>query len=926
MTLSEEHTWNILGDHFKRKGFVHHQTDSFNSFINTGISKIISTEPDILITTKESDKDRKYKSYRVSFSEIHIPFPTLIEESREIRKFFPAEARQRDLTYDSPVYATVTETLEVEGENPKVTNHLRVILGRIPIMLRCSKCYLTNMTPIERIKAGECEYDEGGYFIVKGKERVLINQIRGVYNNTIVLEQKPGDKNILVADMRSMSEETGHSVLIQAVLSSDERSLLFHLPYIKDPIHIGIVFKAMGYKSDQFYDLIGLNCDKVDKYIRLIINDSACVEDYDGFQYFCDENKDESSKKWNTMDDTTKDIWRSKSTRENALKYIGLHTIHPIKDNERIDYAKQVVEGELFPHMGITFTVRGKAYLLGHMIHKLLATKFGMRKPDDRDNYINKRIDSTGILFYDLFKQLFKKYTSAIMVSIEKRKQIPDVMSIIPRQTDITKGFTTSISTGNWGVPKNTYIRQGVAQVLSRLSYGGTLSHLRRISIPIGKESKNAAIRALHPSQIMFICCTECFDPETQIIMWSGDTKRAGDIIVGDFLIDDLGNPTKVRTTCSGIKNMYDVIPDKDSFTKHRVTDNHILTLRIRQHKNIIKASRKDRNYTHQVKFLNRKDMKFQRKCFNSLTEAEAFVDTFEDDDTIDLSIEDYFKLNKNTQESLVLFKTDGINWEKKDVEMDPYLLGMWLGDGMSDGIGFALNYKTDFETLAYWENWAEENGAVIKKGDRYGFSIASKKNIEAFALGKSYIEEAPLKKYLRKYNLINNKHIPNEYLTNDRDTRLKILAGLIDTDGSVRAEGREIRICQGPANYRVVEDAYTLAMSLGFSCGVKEGKSQWTHQGNDEKKGEKRFSTYKELTITGDKIYEIPTLLPRKKLVKIVNETQILRSKAFMGSKFKLQEVGLGPYVGWQLEEKRGRFILNSGLAVHNTPEGSKN
>ena len=114
MTLSEEHTWNILGDHFKRKGFVHHQTDSFNSFINTGISKIISTEPDILITTKESYKDRKYKSYRVSFSEIHIPFPTLIEESREIRKFFPAEARQRDLTYDSPVYATVTETLEVE--------------------------------------------------------------------------------------------------------------------------------------------------------------------------------------------------------------------------------------------------------------------------------------------------------------------------------------------------------------------------------------------------------------------------------------------------------------------------------------------------------------------------------------------------------------------------------------------------------------------------------------------------------------------------------------------------------------------------------------------------------------------------------------------------------------------------------------------
>ena len=135
-----------------------------------------------------------------------------------------------------------------------------------------------------------------------------------------------------------------------------------------------------------------------------------------------------------------------------------------------------------------------------------------------------------------------------------------------------------------------------------------------------------------------------------------------------------------------------------------------------------------------------------------------------------------------------------------------------------------------------------------------------------------------------------------------------------------MRAEGREIRVCQGPANYRIIEDAYTLAMSLGFACGVKEGKSQWT----DEKSGDKKFSTYKELTITGHKIHEIPTLLPRKKLVYIENETQILRSKSFMGSKFHLVEVGEGPYVGWQLHDKRGRFCSIDGVVLHNTPEGA--
>ncbi|MEI8175146.1 MAG: hypothetical protein WCG28_04325, partial [bacterium] len=110
------------------------------------------------------------------------------------------------------------------------------------------------------------------------------------------------------------------------------------------------------------------------------------------------------------------------------------------------------------------------------------------------------------------------------------------------------------------------------------------------------------------------------------------------------------------------------------------------------------------------------------------------------------------------------------------------------------------------------------------------------------------------------------------------------------------------------------------LAMSLGFSCGIKEGKSQWT----DEKSGNKKFSTYKELTITGCNIHEIPTLLPRKKLMFVEDKTQLARSKSFMSSKFNLVEAGMGPYVGWQLHDKRGRFCLKDGLSVHNTPEGS--
>jgi DNA-directed RNA polymerase beta subunit/intein/homing endonuclease len=525
--MSEEHTWNILEDHFKSKGFVHHQTESFDQFVNVGIHKIITEEPEICITTKGSKSTVSYSKYRVSFSNVYVPKPTVTEDTRVLRSFYPSEARQRDLTYDSPIYATVTETLEIDGKEPEVTEHVRVVLGRIPIMLRSSKCYLTNMTPDEKISAGECEHDQGGYFVIKGKERVLISQLRGVYNIPLVIEQRVGDKYRFSCDMRSMSEETGHSVLVSAMIGSDDRTLCFSLPYIKEPIPVGVVFKAMEYSSDQFADLIG-TIKGAEKYIRLILNDSFFVDEQgDGFDLFAsttspllpkilkvDETTAEGKKKilshlkemWNTENHAK---WKTMATRNNALRFIGQRTNHPIKETERRDYAEQVVDCEIFPHMGVTSSSRDKAYLLGHMVNKLLSTYLGHRKSDDKDNYVNKRIESPGVLCHELFRQLFKKYVGTIVATIEKKKQLPDVMSIIPRLTDITKGFNHCFGTGNWGVPKNSYVRAGVAQILSRLSYGATLSNLRRVSIPVGKESKNAAIRQINPSQIMYICPVE---------------------------------------------------------------------------------------------------------------------------------------------------------------------------------------------------------------------------------------------------------------------------------------------------------------------------------------------------------------------------------------------------------------------------------
>lgn len=405
--LSENYKWNIINEFFKKKGFVSHQVDTFNDYINNGIQRVI-TESDIVITVSETHK------YTVSFDNVYIPNPSIIEEDRTVRPMFPSEARQRDLTYDSPIFVDVTETTEIVGKEPEVVVHNRIIIGRTPIMLLSDKCNLKKLTLKERVDKGECEKDYGGYFIIRGKERALVGQLRGVYNQPIVLLQKPNDKWKYICEVRSMSEETGHSVLLQAKIGLNDRTIVFNIPYIKESIPVGILFKALGFvKDDDIVNIIGHTNSKMTKYIKYIIRDSFHIK-----------------------------------SQEDALKYISQFTVHVIKDDKKIDYTTQVVENELLPHMGIFATIKEKSFFLGMMVNKLICTYTGFRKEDDRDNYSNKRVEMSGVLCCELFRTLFKRFIKSIVIQLEKKKQYPDIINIISRTSGITSGLKSCFSTG----------------------------------------------------------------------------------------------------------------------------------------------------------------------------------------------------------------------------------------------------------------------------------------------------------------------------------------------------------------------------------------------------------------------------------------------------------------------------------------------
>ena len=167
---------------------VSHHLESFNAFITHGIQGIFSKEPDILLSN----------DHRLSIDKPEVLEPSIL----------PLEARNKNLNYESPVFAIVTEIKQGE-----IISSQRVQIGIIPMMLKSNKCRLYGVS--NPFSYGECEYDLGGYFILKGVERVLVSQMRGSYNIPLVFK----NQNAYVCKVRSMSGTTGHSALTEMTIS-----------------------------------------------------------------------------------------------------------------------------------------------------------------------------------------------------------------------------------------------------------------------------------------------------------------------------------------------------------------------------------------------------------------------------------------------------------------------------------------------------------------------------------------------------------------------------------------------------------------------------------------------------------------------------------------------------------------------------------
>uniref|UniRef100_A0A4W6BJY5 DNA-directed RNA polymerase subunit beta n=1 Tax=Lates calcarifer TaxID=8187 RepID=A0A4W6BJY5_LATCA len=506
--LWQEACWIVISSYFDEKGLVRQQLDSFDEFIQMSVQRIVEDAPPIDLQAEAQHTSGEVEEpprYLLKFEQIYLSKPTHWERDGAPSPMMPNEARLRNLTYSAPLYVDITKTIIKEGEDQLQTQHQKTFIGKIPIMLRSTYCLLSGLTDRDLCELNECPLDPGGYFIINGSEKVLIAQEK-MATNTVYVFAKKDSKYAYTAECRSCLENSSRptSTIWVSMMarggqgvkkSAIGQRIVSTLPYIRQEVPIIIVFRALGFVSDR--DIL--------EHIIYDFDDPEMME-------MVKPSLDEAF------------VIQEQNV---ALNFIGSRGAKPgVTKERRIKYAKEVLQKEMLPHVGVSdfcvcetrkvsvcnMCVTVCCCVFRYMVHRLLLAALGRRELDDRDHYGNKRLDLAGPLLAFLFRGMFKNLLKEIRIYaqkfIDRGKDFNLELAIKTRI--ISDGLKYSLATGNWGdVKKAHQARAGVSQVLNRLTFASTLSHLRRVNSPIGRDGKLAKPRQLHNTLWGMVCPAE---------------------------------------------------------------------------------------------------------------------------------------------------------------------------------------------------------------------------------------------------------------------------------------------------------------------------------------------------------------------------------------------------------------------------------
>ena len=447
----------LINKYFDENSFVKSDIESFNFFVDKELQKIIEEnrliEPTIIPPNVES--------FKIKLDKIWIEKPEITEADGSKRPIFPVESRLRKISYAAPVFIEVSSHINNVQRETFVTQ-----IGNLPIMLKSSFCHLSKMSKEELIEHGEDPDDPGGYFIINGTERVLVNIEDLAANRFLVEKQKTGISEFV----GKIFSESGPYKIPHTIERLKDGVYYLSFTRVKR-IPLIVIIKALGLIKDEEI-MQAISKEKQHDEVLINLFEFANIK-----------------------------------TPEEAIDYIAKKIGITQSKDIRLERMSEIIDKYLLPHVGVKSEDKmQKAYNLCKMLKKYISVSTGETPTDDKDHYMNKRIKMSGDLLGDLFRTNLKVLIGDLMYNFQrivKRGKFPSIKIII-RDKLLTSRIYSAMATGNW-----VGGRKGISQRIQRVNYLSILSHLQRVGSPLSNTQENFAARELHATHLGRLCPSE---------------------------------------------------------------------------------------------------------------------------------------------------------------------------------------------------------------------------------------------------------------------------------------------------------------------------------------------------------------------------------------------------------------------------------
>jgi DNA-directed RNA polymerase II subunit RPB2 len=506
--LNETIPWNIIDKLFSDNPniLVAHQLDSYNEFISNGISQIFKEHNPIVFQKEKNPQTDVYKHISRFYlggktgDKIYYGKPVIYDETgttSRVHYMYPNEARLRNMTYGVTIHYDVDVEFEQEEQQQQEASEAvssssstkkftktvtlpQILLGKFPIMVHSNLCMLSGLPKDVIYNMGEDKSDHGGYFIIDGKEKLIVSQEMFADNMLYTRVRSEDDKYSHSIEIRTVSEDTSKPerklrvYMVAPTPRYTNNQIVVEIPNVKKPIPLFILMRALGVISD--YDIIE----------TCLLN---MAENRDLIEFFRP-----------SVHDANKIF-----TQRAAIEYIGVF----IKGKSVVQ-AQNILMNFFLPQIG-ELNFQSKAFFLGYMVNKLVRLKAKIDIPIDRDSFKYKRIKIPGKMLHSLFNEYYAQQTKRIRTLLDFKYNYnyavyqENFVDIVKEYDDIFKdrivedGLRRAFK-GNWGGSEFTK-EAGIVQDLNRLSYNSAISHLRKVNLPLDDSAKVIKPRLLHGSQ-----------------------------------------------------------------------------------------------------------------------------------------------------------------------------------------------------------------------------------------------------------------------------------------------------------------------------------------------------------------------------------------------------------------------------------------